>query len=295
MADLALEILVGKINEQYPQAMALLSQPGVFQVYADAINNNWSADRITAALQNTQWWKTTPNPERQWLALQSTDPATAQQKIDLVVRQVNDIESQLGVKLDPNGGFYSPSFAFLVKAAQEGWDENRIRYELIAATKGQAPGGEVAKNAADVKSLAGQYGVPLSDQATMDWADKITQGAMTPDAVKGYLIEQAKSLFPALSSALDQGVTVQQYAAPYIQLAQQELNINPSDVNFTDKKWMTPLNQIDPKTGQRVSMSLDDWLKTLRSDPKYGYDTTDKAKQDATALATQLQTKFGAA
>jgi hypothetical protein len=58
---------------------------------------------------------------------------------------------------------------------------------------------------------------------------------------------------------------------------------------------MKILNQVDPKTGQRVSMSLDQALSAFRTDPTWGYDQTDKAKQDATQLATQLQQKFGAA
>jgi hypothetical protein len=42
-------------------------------------------------------------------------------------------------------------------------------------------------------------------------------------------------------------------------------------------------------------MTLDQALTTFRTDPSFGYDATDKAKQDATTLATQLQQKFGAA
>jgi hypothetical protein len=112
--------------------------------------------------------------------------------------------------------------------------------------------------------------------------------------VKGYAIEQAKSLFPGLTAALDAGQTVDQYADPYKQIATQELNVNPADIQWTDPKWMKALNQVDPKTGARTSMSLDQWLSTLRTDPTYGYDQTNKAGQQAAQLATQLSQRFGA-
>jgi hypothetical protein len=81
----------------------------------------------------------------------------------------------------------------------------------------------------------------------------------------------------------------------YLQIAQQELGVNPSDISLTDAKWMKALNQVDPKTGQRAAMSLDSWLSTIRSDAAYGYDKTSKARGDATTLAAQLQQRFGAA
>ncbi len=206
---------------------------------------------------------------------------------------IADAEAATGIKLDTTGGLSSQGFQFLSKASMAGWDAARIRYELLAIGGGN--GGDVAAQGLNVKNLANQYGVPLSDQAAMDWATKLAQGAITEDSVKGYLVEQAKSLFPALAGALDRGITVAQYADPYIQIAQQELGINPASVSFTDPKWMQALNQVDPKTGQRVSMSLDDWLKTIRTDSRYGYDTSSQGRQSATQLATALQQRFGAA
>jgi hypothetical protein len=108
------------------------------------------------------------------------------------------------------------------------------------------------------------------------------------------MIEQAKSLFPGLTSALDQGVTVRQYAEPYLQIAQQELGTNINAISLTDPKWNAAVNQIDPKTGQRVSMNLSDWTSKIRSDSQYGYDTTEQARTRAAQLSTQLTNMMGA-
>lgn len=295
MGDIDFFDFLNKIQTEYPQAIPLLSQPGVMAVYQQAIENNWPPERLQAALEQTPWWNQTPAEVRQFQALQATDPATAAEKIEQTRRIIDDLQRELGVTLDSAGGLASPAFAFLRDAVSYGWSADEIKYRMIQGVNETKSGGLIGANAAQIKSMANDYGVPLSDKSVMDYATKLTQGAIDQQSIQGYLIEQAKSLFPALSSALDRGITVKQYADPYLQLAQQELDINPADINLTDPKWMRLLNQVDPKTGQRVSMSLDQALATFRTDPTYGYDTTAKGRQDATNLATQLQTKFGAA
>lgn len=287
---------VNQILQEFPQAGALLNQPGVLQVYLQAVSEGWSSDRIEAALENTDWWKNTDQSTRQWQALSATDPATASQKLQDAQITLQNLQDQLGIHLSQAGGIGSPYAHLLNLAVTQGWDETRLKYELIAAQQGgQVSGGDLGANAAQVKAMANDYGVPLSDLQTTQWAQWLTQGNASADTIKGYLIEQAKSLFPSLSTALDQGITVAQYADPYKQLAVQELGVNPSDINWTDPKWNAALNQVDPKSGQRVSMSLDQWLSTIRSDPRYGYDTTQQGRQSATQLASALQQKFGAA
>lgn len=285
--------LLATIRDRFQSLWPFIQKPGVFKVLADAINGGWSDIEVQDALQHTEYFLNTPIAARQWDALQATDPATATQKAALVKRTIDDLEKQLGVKLDTSGGLSSPGFQFFVDAVRNGWDANEIKYRMIAMGGTTKKGGAVGATAAHIRSLANDYGVPLSDQAIMDWANQLAEGAIDDTAIQGYLIEQAKSLYPGLSDALDRGITVRQYANPYLQLAAQELNIDPSTINLTDGKWMSALNQIDPKTGARVSMSLDQWLSELRTNPIYGYDKTNNARQSATQLATALGQKFG--
>lgn len=283
------------IQTQYPDALPILSKPGVAQVYFDYLNAQppWTTAQLQAALRNTPYYQQSPQAVRDWDILQATDPASASQKAEQVKRIIDDMQRQTGVVLQ-GGGLDSPAFSFLVDAIKYGWDANEIKYRLLASVNTTTYGlGEIGKTAADIANLADQYGVPLSDQAALDQAKQVMSSAMDMNGVTGYLLAQAKSLFPALSGALDRGITVRQYVDPYLQLAQQELGINTSDVRLTDQKWMQLLNQVDPKTGERVSMSLDQALSTFRSDPAFGYDTTSQGRQSATQLATQLQQKFG--
>jgi hypothetical protein len=40
-------------------------------------------------------------------------------------------------------------------------------------------------------------------------------------------------------------------------------------------------------------MNLSDWTNTIRTDPTYGYDTTNGARVEAGNLANKIMTNFG--
>jgi hypothetical protein len=208
---------------------------------------------------------------------------------------IDNLQTQLGVHLDTTGGLTSPGFAFLTKAVQLHWTADQIKYQLLASVnKTVSGGGDIGASATDIKKQFNDYGVPVSDQAVMDWAMKLQSGQVDAAAITGYAQEQAKSLYPGLADAISRGVTVRQYADPYLQIANQELGVDTANVSLTDPKWNKAINQIDPKTGQRVSMNLQDWTSLVRSDPSYGYDKTSQASTQAATFATQLAQTMGA-
>lgn len=295
MADMDFFELLATIAERYPQFMPFLQQPGVFKVLADSVNGTWSDTQTQAALQNTEYFKSTPLAVRQWHALQYTDPATASQKATDTKSVLDDLIRQTGVHLDTSGGFGSMYFQFFVQAVSNGWDAQTIKYKLLASTNATATGGgDIGETAVQVRKLANDYGIPMSDATVMDYARRIVQGVDTPDSIKGDVVKQAMSLYPSMNDQLSRGYSVRDVAQPYLQLAQQELGIDPNTVNLTDKKWMALLNQRDPKTGVNTTMPLDQALATMRTDPIYGYDSTAQGRQAATQLTGALAQKFGA-
>jgi hypothetical protein len=291
MADMDFWQLLNIINEQFPQLVPILKKPGIFKVLADSINGNWSADKRNAELAKTPYYTSTPVEQRQWDILSATDPATAGEKARLVVQQVKDLEAQTGIRFTND----QLGFAFMVNAVKLGWDAQTIKYQLLASvnTRG-GTGGEIGSSATLVKSMANDYGVSQSDAAVMNWAKQLASGAVDQNGVKGYLIEQAKSRFPGLSDALDRGVTVRQYADQYLQIAQQELGVDPATASLTDPKWSAALDQVDPKTGTHFAMTQADWTRKIRQDPTYGYNATPQAAQQAATLTTQIAQKMGA-
>lgn len=291
---LSLDQIRQKIAEQYPTVMSIMNKPGVWDALVEAIQGGWgpSSDRFKVRMQQTEWYRQTPATERDWYIHSAIDPASAQQEIGEVSQRINNLRNRTGIELPPE-----VLTDITNRAAANKWSDSELRNNYVYAARGIHTGPSTGEGATDfntVKTLASDYGVPISDQTAFLWADRLTAGSVDQNAVKGYMIEQAKSMYPSLAGAIDAGFTVRAYADPYAQVAARELNINPDDFQLSDPKWSAALSQVDPKTGQKMAMSLDQWQTQLRTDPKYGYDQTLGAQSQAASLTTALAQKFGA-
>lgn len=280
------------IQQQYPELIPILNKSGVRDALFLAVENNYSPARVQAALQATEYYRTTSATRRAWDILTTVDPTTSQERLKQYQMKLESIINETGIH--PTAEQYQN---ILNEAAANQWSDSMFKLNVVwqaGNLAGTHITGEMQNSLTQVDSLASDYGVPISTQTGIDWASKLTAGSVDVNAVRGYMIEQAKSLYPGLANAIDSGITVKQYTDPYAQIAARELNINPNDFNLQDTKWSAPLQQIDPKTGQRTAMSLDQWQTTLRTDPKYNYDSTQNAQSQAASLVTTLGQKFGA-
>lgn len=154
---------------------------------------------------------------------------------------------------------------------------------------------QIQEKKAEFKSLLGDYALNLADVTIEQWARKTLSGEVPDAAYTEFLREQAKSLFPTLSGAIDRGVTVRQYADQYAQRAADRLGITPESINFGDEKWRRALVRVDPKTGERSAMNLDEWDTELRTNQIYGYDRSKEAVDQAASFVTHLEQTFGRA
>lgn len=282
-----IENLMNQIRRLYPALAWMLNVPELADIILKAGIENWDDGRIMGALQGTQWWKDRNEGARQWEELVNTDPASANQRRDDLARQIKQFAGQNGLQVTNEQAIFIAVESLAKGRTQAEWQQNVLDFTM--GTQGQsatAPG-------MNLKALAAEYAVPLSDVTLKQWEQNILTGMADENTFRAYLVEQAKSLFPSLANALDRGITVRQYVAPYQEIAVQELGVNPADVDWTDPKWSTALHRIDPKTGVAVSMSLSDWQKEIRTNPIYGFDQTVRAKDQATGLGQALMQRLG--
>ena len=219
-----------RVLAELPGAAAFLNIPDLVPHIQARLDGTISDQEFAARIQNTEWWRTTPQRARAWMGLQAIDPASAERQIE--------------------------------------------------------------EQAAKVKEAAGAYYVPMADVTAREWSKKVLSGEVPETAFQEYLRQQAKSLFPALAGAIDSGVTVETYAAPYREIAAQTLEINPNEVNFMDPKWSRALVQVG-KDGQRGSMTLYDWQNLIKTDAAYGWDRTNQARTQASQISERLLETFG--
>jgi hypothetical protein len=281
-----------KVQEQFPGYWQfLIAHPDILRIYVDAITNPtaWPPERLDAQVANTNWFQNTPASSREWEILQATDPATARQMAVDTFNLVNDIGTNLGISFD---GFMGVEFVDL--AIRNQWDANEIRYHMLqSVNKKYGGGGEVAYAAARAKSIAESYGIPMSDDQAMMNGMKLAQGVITEQALTGSMMTMAQGLYPSLAPILERGMTIRQYAEPYVQLAVQELGINPNAVDLTNPAWMELFVGSNADGNQAVS-TMGEALRKLRSDPRYGYDTGLPGRTAAASFQTEILKRFGA-
>lgn len=283
------------LRSQYPDIIPILEKPGVHAAIFQAVLNSYTPARLQAALQATEYYRTTNSADRAWDVFTTVDPQSAGQRLQQYQQKYTNLIGQTGI----TGLTPAQTTEFIRQAAANQWSDNEFQMRLVQGAGPQVPGqdgGLIAKNAADVMQTAQNYGVPISAQAALDYGQRMTAGAIDLNAVTGDMMKQAKSMYPNdpnLAAALDAGQTVAQYADPYKQIAVRELNMNPGDFNLSDPKWNSALSQVDPKTGVKVPQTLDQWQTSIRTDPKYGYDQTAGAQAQASQLVTQLGQKMG--
>lgn len=291
--------ILANLTAQYGGLGALLQIPGLHDLAQEAAASAgsgapWSAAQLQTKLQATPWWQQTPSTSRSWQVTLATDPAEAKR---LLVQQTDTLRasaSKLGQPIDE-----SKIMWLGLDALQNGWNADQASQHLadiVLPTEGDASTlqGEAGATSQKLQATAGQYATPISNQALYSWSRGIMDGSQTEDGFNTYVQDQAKSMYPGLASAIDSGVTVKQYADPYVQQAAKTLEIAPESIDLTDPKWNRFLNQVDPKTGGRTSMSIADATATMMTDPTYGYDQTQQAKTQASDFVTKIGQQFGA-
>jgi hypothetical protein len=217
--------------------------------------------------------------------LTGSDPAEAQRQRDMMATRIRSMATRLGVSLDG-----ARLQTLTEDALKLGAGEQEISMWLVNETRSGF--GTIASGIDSLRAQAANYAVPVSDQTLATWSAQIATGQVSPEGFLSYLKEQAKSMFPALAGAIDAGVSVRQYAEPFIQIAVQELGLNPADIRLNEAKWQRPLTTISAD-GQPTTMSQYDWTRLIRTDEEYGFDKTPGALADATQVKDTLLKQMG--
>lgn len=269
------------------------SQPDINKVLTQAITDGWTADRFTAEIQKTNWWRTTSNTQRQITELKATNPGEyrrmRQQMIDRFVITARNLGVDEGSQR---------IFILAERALTMGWSDDEIERYLAADVRVADPNnpkatnkGQAAVTVDSLKEQAAQYGVPMSQQTLQMWTTQVLRGMVPMESFQSYLKEQAKSLFPGLAKAIDAGVTVEQYTAPYRELTAQILERNPADIRMDDPHIQKALYAVGGD-GKRTQMSLSEYQEYLRGTD--GFRKTRQAQETAAGFAERITQMFGA-
>ncbi|MFY9588668.1 MAG: peptidoglycan-binding protein [Actinomycetota bacterium] len=267
-----------------------VQNPEIRNLLGRYVRGEIDENTLTGLVMQTNIWQTTNASQRQWQTLETTDPATVASRIQAQATTLVATAREKGIVLAP-----SRAETLAKESLRNGWNEQQINDALegdFVYSSAQLQG-QAADFRSQVENLASSYFVPMSEDTKAAYVTRMVSGEIDAGFVDSQMRQYAKSLFPTLADAIDKGITVAQYADPYKQVAARTLGVNPATIDFTDPKWGKALMAVDPKTGQRRAMNLDEWTQTLRNDERYGWRNTKNAQDESAALVLNLAKTMG--
>ena len=270
----------------------------VQKVIDKSVKEGWFDDetKLAAALQSTNWYRTTEQSARQYAIQLSTDPATTEDKINTRVDELRADSTASGITFDD-----ATLRRLATNSIKFGWSDvqtsNAVGSEAVAlAQAGGAQGitnlrqGRVAR---DLRVKAQAFAQKPSDADIDTWVADIMTGRKSETQWEDLMRDSAKTQFRSLVPALDRGDDVQKATYAYRQQAAQTLGgvMDVTEIDWTQDKWNKALNFKDEKTGENRQMDLWEWNKYLRTLPEW--QQTDEAKDVYRNVAYSLAQGFG--
>lgn len=152
------------------------------------------------------------------------------------------------------------------------------------------PEGPSGKYFVNIKDLARNNGISLSDSAAKTYADQIAAGVVDENTVANTLRESAASAFPLYADQIKAGLNLNTLANPYIQSMSKILEIPDAGIDLFDPTVRGALSYTMPD-GKLGTKSLYEFEKDLRKDPRWQY--TDNAKQTVASSVQRVLQDFG--
>jgi len=257
----------------------------------DAYTQKWTQSKFLAKLRETEWWATTDDSARKFDINEQLDAATVKSNIAKKALQVQEMAMAKGVRLSEE-----VASRLARESLRLGWDEITLANSIGAEIVKLAPTSQVSQGfiGNQIRSNALDYGIRLSDASFSKWTEQILTGKASDQIYKDYLLNQAKTLYPSLSDGFDRGLTFKQMTDPYAEQASRILELPTSQIDFTDAKWATAIGVTDKAGGQRM-MTFSEWDRYLKTNPAFGFEYTDNARNQALDLVGRIGRLFGAA
>lgn len=286
-ANASIAELEAYIRKTYGYMSGFLNIPEVRTVLLDAARKGSGPDELYGMLSATNWWKTSSAASRQWQQLLSEDPATAKAQAATVAASINDIAKSHGLALSAQ-----QIGDLAMQASQFGWSQTETLNAILKNVQwGKVEGGTLTATVDQIKQVAGDYMVGMSDATAQGWSTRIASGELTIDGVRSILQQQAVARWPYMADLIGQGLTPKDYfAAPRDTIA-STLEVGADTIDMMDPKYLKMLEVRDPKSGELRAATMNEAMLAARRMPEWA---STKNAQDLTAnMVSGLQQAFG--
>lgn len=283
-----------ELAEQYGFASNFLdSVPELKRLFSSAVSEGWSKDKFTAKLRDTNWFKSTPAPERKILVEMYADPATWGNRWNTENVRIRQLANKLGI-VESNYGWgkiHEATWGVL----QKGWDDNQVRFFLGQFTNNEPDHreGEAGETYDQLKQYAYNMGVEQTDQWFLNASRDVTRGTNAIQDYKSQLADFAKAQFPQWTAQIAGGQSVADIAQPYLQSMAQILELPAGSVNLFDNTIKKAIGYTNEQTLTKEAKPLWQFENELRSDPRW--KQTKNAQDSLMQVGHKVLADFGMA
>ena len=282
-----------ELEASYKSAVGIIyAVPELQQLFEDALNSEWTAASVKAAVQSSDWylanneyfrtaWAKASIGGADWTATQETARLAVQAAATAKGRTLTAAE------LEANTQRY----------IYEGWGEvgrQQLLNDALAVGLTTGTDGFMAGAAGDLqqtlKDVANRNGLPLSQGYYESAAKSVASGLTTENDWIRDLRAQAASLWPSYADKINAGVDVGDLASGYVNTMANTLEINASEISLNDPSIREALSSFDDK-GNPLPMGLWDFQNKLRNDPRWM--NTKQATDSISETANTVLEMFG--
>ena len=164
---------------------------------------------------------------------------------------------------------------------------NRELAALISYKPGTQLGGSIGADLTALRATARSNGFDLDTSfgsSINDWLQRLAKGESI-ETFKNTIRGAAKLGLPdKVANLLDQGLDLKDIYAPYRNVMASVLEVAPDSINLDDKTLRMAI-------GPEKEMSIYDFQRTLRKDPRWQY--TDNARQESSDSVLKVLRDFG--
>jgi len=282
-----------ELEASYKSAVGIIyAVPELQQLFEDALNSEWTAASVKAAVQSSDWYMANNEYFRMAWAKASiggADWTATQETARLAVQAAATAKGRTltAAELEANTQRY----------IYEGWGEvgrQQLLNDALAVGLTTGTDGFMAGAAGDLqqtlKDVANKNGLPLSQGYYESAAKSVASGLTTENDWIRDLRAQAASLWPSYADKINAGVDVGDLASGYVNTMANTLEINASEISLNDPTIREALSSFDDK-GNPLPMGLWDFQNRLRNDPRWM--NTKQATDSISETANTVLEMFG--
>lgn len=264
----------------------LTSIPDLSKIFKEAVNQSWSTAQFTAALQNTEWFKSNSDSQRQMAMLQMQDPASYRQQLQQKSVMIQDLATAVGASLSSKNLNDLATLALSTNMSDEQITKSLSGY--IQMTKAGHFGGAAGQAEMSMRGLAANLGLTLTDQQVSSYATRIATGLSSLEDMQGFLRSQAASKYPAYAKDIQAGANLSDLAQQYISAYNNTME--QSGTTLQNPTIQKALSYRDAQ-GQPAQLPVWQFEQMLKQDPRW--QTTNNARDSLMSSAKQVLTNFG--